>query len=225
MSKPKMTNADTDLAALTEHDLAQREAAAAAELAALRAERLRLVDERRERQTAAQAEHDRAVVDGWHKGDRQALDADVQAAGAAFRAAVKADPVWSAWRALLVAQGRGRARFYEFGSAVQRLTGERPDTVNAPRVGEFSLIDNVVRLIEDDAAREVQAEMDARDLRRMEAGLSDGGGSRWRQPHRPRPRSSTRRSACPGPGRSSRAWSASPTTAPTSGATGRARRS
>ncbi len=147
-----------------EQDAAQalarvREAQAAADGIRQRAEQARIV---------AEQEHDRHVLEEW-KADRDKLAADVVNARQQLRTALLDDPVWQAMRQLVLAGHRQTTRWMEAESAHNRVNGTQQSWGPVPHT-EALPYEQLVRMVEDDAAAEGRDEAAAREQARVDAG-------------------------------------------------------
>jgi hypothetical protein len=103
---------------------------------------------------------------GWNE-DRRRLDAEAGAAREAFRAALLADPTWSAYRQQVLTQHRLRTRWLEASGTSARLG--RGEFQPAPPIDELSF-DMLTRIVAQSAEQEGTAEVAAGEAAREDVG-------------------------------------------------------
>lgn len=124
-------------------------------------------DEESARVAAARDEWDRQLLAAW-PAERARLEREVQESRAAFRAAVLADPVWSAYRAQILAEHRLRTLWLDTSGVSARIDrGAFPGS--APAITELEFGD-VARMVAQDAENQGGDEARAREAARENAG-------------------------------------------------------
>lgn len=153
---------------LTLEELEQQQAEAQARVEEARAAADEIRRRAEQRRAEAQHQHDEDVIAAW-KDDRDALDDAITQARQRLREAVLTDPVWSAFREVILTGHRRTTRTMEYASAVGRVRGPEAAAMPIPHTGAPTW-DELVRLVEDDATAQGRDEAQARDQAREDVG-------------------------------------------------------
>lgn len=157
----------------TLEQLEQEQAEAMARVEAARTAANHLRQQAEQRRADAQHEHDEAILRDWRQ-DRQALEDDITAARQRLRAAVFADPVWNAYRDLVLAGHRLTTRSLEYYSTSSRIRGPQAGAPSVPTLDPPAW-EELARIVADDAQAEGREQAAARDEAREDVGTAAYG--------------------------------------------------